>query len=235
MNSLDLYLKEIKRYSLLSREDEIMLAKRVQRGDLQARQEMVNSNLRFVVTVANKYTGYGFQLLDLIQEGNLGLMHAVKNFDPSRGFRLTTYSMWWIRSYIGRFVTNARSLVKIMANQPQRMANKDFSLNTIIYDNNHTSQTYQDMIPGKVPTIDNVNAKAERDGMVRARVWRAMQDYNDKERYIIMRRLMNTNPKTLTEIGEIFSISRERARQIEARVLEKLHKIFKPTELRPEV
>ncbi len=120
-SSFDAYLAEIERYPLLTPEKELALAERYyDHGDLAAAQELVTSNLRFVVKIASEYRGYGMKMLDLIQEGNIGLMLAVKKFNPYRGYRLITYAVWWIRAYIQKYVLQMWSLVKIGTTQAQR-------------------------------------------------------------------------------------------------------------------
>ena len=119
--SIDRYVSEINRYPLLSRQDETELAKRhTEGGDLQAAHKLVVSNLRFVVKIAHEYRGYGLKLLDLVQEGNIGLMMAVKKFDPNKGFRLISYAVWWIRAYIQNYIIRSWSLVKLGTTQAQR-------------------------------------------------------------------------------------------------------------------
>lgn len=119
--SIDRYMSEINRYPLLSRDEEFALAERYSKnGDLQAAHQLVVSNLRFVVKVAHEYRGYGYRLLDLIQEGNIGLMLAVKKFEPKRGYRLISYAVWWIRAYIQNFVIRSWSLIKVGTTQAQR-------------------------------------------------------------------------------------------------------------------
>lgn len=119
--TLDRYVSEINKYSLLSREEEVRLAERYRRdGELQAAHQLVVANLRFVVKVSHEYRGYGLKLLDLIQEGNIGLMMAVKKFDPDKGYRLISYAVWWIRAYIQNFIMRSWSLVKLGTTQAQR-------------------------------------------------------------------------------------------------------------------
>ena len=119
--TIDRYVSEINRYKLLTREGEMELAVRYRdNSDLQAAHKLVVSNLRFVVKIAHEYRGYGFKLLDLIQEGNIGLMMAVKKFDPSKGYRLISYAVWWIRAYIQNFIIRSWSLVKLGTTQAQR-------------------------------------------------------------------------------------------------------------------
>src|SRR5210317_849058 len=115
------YMVQVNRFDLLSAEQEYDLAVRhMQDGDMDAAHRLVCANLRFVVKVANEYRGYGLRLLDLVQEGNVGLMMAVKKFDPSRGTRLITYAVWWIRAYIQNYIMRNWSLVKIGTTQMQK-------------------------------------------------------------------------------------------------------------------
>jgi RNA polymerase sigma-32 factor len=115
------YMTQVNRFDLLSAAEEHELATRHQRdSDMEAAHSLVCANLRFVVKVANEYRGYGLRLLDLVQEGNIGLMLAVKKFDPARGTRLITYAVWWIRAYIQNYVMRSWSLVKIGTTQMQK-------------------------------------------------------------------------------------------------------------------
>lgn len=115
------YMVQVNRFDLLSAEQEYDLAVRhMQDGDMDAAHRLVCANLRFVVKIANEYRGYGLRLLDLVQEGNVGLMMAVKKFDPSRGTRLITYAVWWIRAYIQNYIMRSWSLVKIGTTQMQK-------------------------------------------------------------------------------------------------------------------
>lgn len=119
--SLERYLAELSNYPILSREEEYELAMRYKKdGDLEAARKLITSNLKFVVRIANTYKNYGLNPMDLIQEGNIGLMHAVKGFDPTKGYRLISYAVWWIKAYIQNFVIKSWSLVKIGTNQAQR-------------------------------------------------------------------------------------------------------------------
>lgn len=120
-DSLSLYLAEIRKFPVLDEQEERRLALRLHdQQDLEAAQTLITSNLRFVVKVANEYRNYGMRMLDLIQEGNVGLMMAVKKFNPHRGFRLISYAVWWIRAYIQNYIVSAWSLLKIGTTQAQR-------------------------------------------------------------------------------------------------------------------
>jgi RNA polymerase sigma-32 factor len=120
-NSLESYLVQINQFSLLTQEEEFQLAVRCRKyNDLEAAQKLITANLRFVVKVAFEYKSYGVKLLDLIQEGNIGLMMAVKKFNPYKGYRFISYAVWWIRAYIQNFIIKSWSLVKIGTTQAQK-------------------------------------------------------------------------------------------------------------------
>ncbi len=115
------YLQEIQKFPMLSAEDEYMLAKRwSEYGDYEAAHKLVTSHLRLVAKIAGGYRGYGLPMSELIAEGNIGLMHAVKKFEPEKGFRLSTYAMWWIRASIQEFVLRSWSLVKMGTSAAQK-------------------------------------------------------------------------------------------------------------------
>src|SRR5512138_1556165 len=119
--TLDVYMAEINRFAILSAEEEFRLAVRLKKyNDMEAAEKLVVSNLRFVVKIAHEYRNYGIKLADLVQEGNIGLMHAVKKFDPYKGYRLISYAVWWIRAYIQNYIIKSWSLVKIGTTQAQR-------------------------------------------------------------------------------------------------------------------
>ena len=120
-NSLDTYLVQINQFPLLSQEEEFKLAVRYRKyDDIEAAHKLITSNLRFVVKIAFEYKSYGVKLLDLIQEGNIGLMMAVKKFNPYKGYRFISYAIWWIRAYIQNFIIKTWSLVKIGTTQAQK-------------------------------------------------------------------------------------------------------------------
>ena len=119
--NLSFYLQEIKRFPILTADEEYMLAKRFkEHGDTKAAHKLVTSHLRLVAKIAMGYRGYGLPVTDLISEGNVGIMQAVKKFDPEKGFRLATYAMWWIRAQIQEYVLHSWSLVKIGTTAAQK-------------------------------------------------------------------------------------------------------------------
>jgi RNA polymerase sigma-32 factor len=120
-DSLSLYIAQIRDFEVLSKEEEYHLSRAYHlNGNLEAAQRLICANLRFVVKIAHEYRGYGLKLLDLIQEGNIGLMKALKKFEPDRGLRFITYAVWWIRAYMHNFIIRNWSLVKIGTTQAQK-------------------------------------------------------------------------------------------------------------------
>ena len=124
-DALQLFLNEAGRWPLLTKEEEVELAKLIERGDQQAKERMINSNLRLVVSIAKRYQGHGLSLLDLIQEGIIGLIRAVEKFDWRRGFKFSTYATWWIRQAVQRGVANKSRTIRLpvhIADREQKMA-----------------------------------------------------------------------------------------------------------------
>lgn len=262
-DGLTLYMAEIRRFPLLSAEEERCFALKFhEEKDLEAAHALITSNLRFVVKVASEYRHYGLKLLDLIQEGNIGLMIAVKKFNPQRGVRLISYAIWWIRAYIQNYIISAWSLVKIGTTQAQRKLfyklgeTKNALRNLIGHDEDATAaadllhvseREVSEMatrLRGEISLNDDL-AEAERLTVLetiaderknqeellgeyeeelglKQRMAQAVAELNEKERFIIDNRLTSDEPLTLQEIADHFSISRERVRQIEERMLVKM-------------
>ncbi|THB61685.1 RNA polymerase sigma factor RpoD [Vagococcus silagei] len=144
-----MYLKEIGRVSLLSAEEEVALALRIKEGDPEAKQELAEANLRLVVSIAKRYVGRGMQFLDLIQEGNMGLMKAVEKFDHEKGFKFSTYATWWIRQAITRAIADQARTIRI----PVHMVE---TINKLI---RIQRQLLQDL--GREPTPEEIGAEME--------------------------------------------------------------------------
>jgi RNA polymerase sigma-32 factor len=267
-STLDFYISQINQFSLLTPEEEFKLAVRFKKqNDTEAAEKLVTSNLRFVVKIAHEYRNYGVKLLDLIQEGNVGLMHAVKKFDPYKGYRLISYAVWWIRAYMQNFIIKTWSLVKIGTTQNQRklffklnqakkklqnMASKspefgeiaeslnvketeieemdvrlnsrDLSLDAYIDDDGELSHI--NCLADKGENQEDSLIRHEETALVKRNVAGALAKLNDREAYIIRRRVMSENPETLQEIGDRFKITRERARQVEKEALRKMRQVI---------
>jgi len=264
VGTLDLYIAEINRFPLLTAEEEFKFAVRLKkRNDMEAAEKLVVSNLRFVVKIAHEYRNYGFKLADLIQEGNIGLIHAVKKFDPYKGYRLISYAVWWIRAYIQNYLIKSWSIVKIGTTQAQRklffklsqakkqletlskkkpefaeiaeslgvkgsevaemdlrMGSRDVSLHEFIGDEGDT--THIDLLAYEGDDQEVALIKNEEKSLVKSNIANALANLNERESYIILKRVMADNPETLQEIGNKFNITRERARQIEKQALKKV-------------
>ena len=132
-DALQLFMNEVGRYPLLTKEQEIELAKRIERGDRAAKDQMINSNLRLVISIAKRYQGRGLSLLDLVQEGIIGLIRAVEKFDYRRGFKFSTYATWWIRQAVQRGVANKAREIRIpvhIVEREQKIARAERMLTT---------------------------------------------------------------------------------------------------------
>jgi RNA polymerase sigma-32 factor len=223
-------------------------------GDPKAAEQLVTSHLRLVSKIAMGYRGYGLPVSELISEGNIGLMQGVKKFDPDRGFRLATYAMWWIRASMQEFILRSWSLVKIgttaaqkklffnlrrmknnmqafeegdlnqeVNNMNRRMAmGGDTSLNVPMREDGDGQ--WQDWLVDNEPLQDQRVAEAQEGDMRHAMLSEALDTLNDREKHILSERRLVDEPKTLEELSQVYSVSRERVRQIEVRAFEKLQK-----------
>lgn len=265
-DTLQRYLAEIRRIPLLSREEEHELAVRWhEHGDRAAAVRLVTANLRLVVMIAREYQRAVHNLLDLIQEGNVGLLEAVRNFDPYRGVRFPSYAVWWIRAYIIRYIMNNWRMVKLGTTQAQRklffnlqkererleregfsaeprliaqrlgvkekdvvemtqrLGARDVSVNAPVDDGEDA--TLLDFLPAPTQTAEAV-ADQEYHRLVRAKAAEFKRTLAGKDLVIFERRLealmRDEEPPTLQEIGDEYGITRERVRQIEARLKRKL-------------
>jgi RNA polymerase sigma-32 factor len=266
---LEAFLREIQQYPLLGPEEEKELAERyVATGDVQAAARLVTSNLRLVVKIAFEYRRAYRNIMDLVQEGNIGLMHAVKKFDPTRGVKLSSYAAWWIRAYILRFILNNWRLVKLGTTQAQRklffnlnkerarlrsmgieptsaalaermgvaerevddmdrrLKGDDVSLDAEISDGEGRSLTRLDLIADPSALQDSLFLDADFDDVFKHRLRDFGAQLGGKELFIFQNRLVGTEPLTLQEIGDKFGVSRERIRQIERRLLDKLRRFL---------
>lgn len=264
---LDRYIEEIRRYPVLSPEEQTEIAKKFfVTKDRELAKQLVTANLRLVVKIALEYRHSYQNVLDLIQEGNVGLLKAVSNYDPYKGTRLSYYASWWIRSYILKFLLDNFRLVKIGTTQAQKklfynlvreqqrleaqgldagpklLADKlhvreqdvkemklrlsseggEVSIDhPLPHEDSEGAPPRDYLVSGAVP-VDEELALAQLKSVLMDKVDSFVARLNEKERVLFRERLMAENPQTLQEIADKYGITRERARQIEARIIEKL-------------
>ena len=270
--SLNRYLTEIKKFPVLTAEQEYMLAKRYEEHeDSEAAAQLVTSHLRLVAKIAMGYRGYGLPVSDLISEGNVGLMQGVKKFEADRGFRLATYAMWWIKASMQEFILRSWSLVKMGTTSAQKklffnlrrmkkqleayedsdlhpddvakiasdlgvpeqevvnmnrrmMMGGDGSLNVPLRNGEDGSGEWQDWLTDDRPLQDETVADAQEADVRHEMLNEAMDTLNDREKHIFQERRLTESPQTLEELSQVYSVSRERIRQIEVRAFEKVQK-----------
>lgn len=254
------YMSEIMRHPLLSREEEFELAVRYRKtGDVDAAYRLVTANLRLVVKLAHEYRRSAMSLLDLIQEGNVGLMHAVQKFDPYRGVKLSSYAAFWIRAYILRYVMENFRIVKLGTTQAQRklffnlrkerdklidqgfdptakllaqrldvteddvtemeqrMAAGEMSLDAPLSDDDPTPQA--DHFTWQSPAVDETLGDLQIQEILRRKLAEFGATLEGREKEIFEKRLIAEEPLTLQALGETFGLTRERTRQIEAKLI----------------
>ena len=268
-NGLNRYLQEIRKFPMLEPGQEYMLAKRwIEEQDADAAHQMVTSHLRLAAKIAMGYRGYGLPQAEVISEANVGLMQAVKRFDPEKGFRLATYAMWWIRASIQEYILRSWSLVKMGTTSAQkklffnlrkaksrigaldegdmhpdnvekiagdlgvseaevismnrRLSGGDASLNAMISADGESSMEWQDWLEDEDADQAADYEFQDELSIRRDMLNSAMTGLNDRERDILTQRRLVDEVKTLEELSEIYSVSRERVRQIEVLAFEKL-------------
>jgi RNA polymerase sigma-32 factor len=227
-------MAEVQRHPTLSPEEELKVAERYYKyRKVEDAHKLVTSNLRYVVKVAIKFNGYGCRLADLIQEGNIGLMVAVKKFDPYKGFRLITYATWWIKSFIQDFIVKTRGLVKQGAKSlKKRLFYKngddgrpapqpDLSLDKLVADE---KTTHLDLLSDTGPTQEENFAAMEEAANVKSGITDALVVLSERERIVIKDRVMAEEPESLQALGDRLGLTRERVRQIQGTALKKLKK-----------
>ncbi len=267
---LQLYMSEVQRHRLLTPDEEHSLAvDYAKKGNVEAAARLVTANLRLVVKIAYEYRRAYRNIMDLIQEGNIGLMQAVKRYDPYRGVKLSSYAAWWIRAYMLRFILNNWRLVKIGTTQAQRrlffnlnkekarltamgiepshsaiasslrvdekdvvemdrrLARGDASLDAPVGDAEGRQTTRMDLLAEAGDGPEAVAESSELSELVRQRLDQFRKTLSGKELDIFDKRVVSEDPLTLQELGDQFGVSRERVRQLEARLTGKLRDYLK--------
>ncbi len=263
-DSVRLYLREIGKIPLLKPDEELALAQKVVAGDKRAKDKMAEANMRLVVSIAKRYSGRGLDFLDLIQEGNTGLLRAVEKFDPDKGFKFSTYATWWIRQAITRAIADQARVIRIPVHMVETI-NKLLRTQRRMTQELNREPTIEElakeleMEPEKVEyvikikqDIHSLDAGVGRDGededsvlgdfvededmvspvdsaadqLLKEQVQAILGTLSDREQKILKMRfgLDDGKSHTLEEVGQEFSVTRERIRQIEAKALTKLRK-----------
>jgi RNA polymerase primary sigma factor len=261
-DSVRLYLREIGKIPLLNAEEELALAQRVVSGDKKAKDEMAEANMRLVVSIAKRYVGRGLDLLDLIQEGNTGLLRAVEKFDPDKGFKFSTYATWWIRQAITRAIADQARTIRIPVHmvetinkllRTQRRLTQEMNreptneeiakeMEIDVEKVEHIMKIKQDIssldasirddeedsvLADFIEDEDTVSPEESATGqLLKEQVKDMLSALTEREQKILKLRfgLEDGKSHTLEEVGQEFSVTRERIRQIEAKALAKLRK-----------
>lgn len=269
-DSLQAYMREVQQHPLLDKEGEHELAVRyVKSGDVDAAAQLVTANLRLVVKLAYEYRRAYRNMMDLIQEGNIGLMQAVKRYDPYRGVKLSSYAAWWIRAYMLRYMLNNWRMVKLGTTQAQRklffnlnkekarlsamgiepthaeiaerlsveekevvemdrrLSRSDASLDVPVGDGESAGVARVDLLSSASPGPEQATTSAELSHIVRGELSRFRTTLTGKDAIIFDKRMVAEEPLTLQQLGNEFGVSRERVRQLEARVTGKLRAFLK--------
>ncbi len=266
--TLDRYLAEVRRYPFLTKEEELRLFHEYQvKGKEDAAVKLILANLRISVAIATEYGNAGIDKMDLIQEGNVGLLQAMKKFDPTRNVRFYAYAAWWVRAYVLRFLLNNFRLVKIGTTQEQRklffnlkkektkleqqgfvpdpkliadrlqvrerdviemdqrLGSWELSLDQPLSDD--SEGTFYDLFPSSQPAVDEQIENNQLRVLFRKKVGEFAKTLNEREEDILRNRLLSETPLTLEELGKKYSVTKERARQVEAKIIKRLQAFMK--------
>ncbi|WP_338864084.1 RNA polymerase factor sigma-32 [Myxococcus stipitatus] len=269
---LQAYMAEVQRHPLLSREEELALSRQYRdTQDVRTAYRLVASNLRLVVKLAHEYHRNPLSLLDLVQEGNIGLMQAVKKYDPERGVKLSSYAAWWIRAYILRYIMDNWKMVKLgtteaqrklffklrqeqekliaqgfepspkllaerlnvteqdVVEMDQRLGHDEVSIDAPLGSDDEGSRaTRADRyLPSGATPADERLGSEQLKALFREKLAAFSQSLEGKERYIFEHRLTADEPLTLQDIGDKYGVSRERARQIEAALIQRMREFMR--------
>jgi RNA polymerase sigma-32 factor len=269
VDALTRYMAELRQHAPISREEEEELAQRwAAHGDIEAARRLVLSNLRLVVKIAMEYRRAWTNVLDLIQEGNVGLMQAVHRFDPSHGVKVSSYASYWIRAYILKYILDNMRIVRLGTTRAQRklffrlnkerrelerqgfeaepkqlaerldvseddvrdmemrLSQSDLSLNAPTGAEDSGAE-FGDFLPSAGENAEDQVASQELRRVFLEKVHEFAAGLDDRNRRIVDERILSESPRTLQELGEEFGVSRERVRQLEARLVDQLREYLK--------
>ncbi len=236
-NAIQIYLKQIENIKVMSRSEEEICAKKAAMGDQKEKEKLIVSNLRFVVSIAVKYQNLGLPLMDLINEGNMGLIRAVKKFDVTKGFKFISYARWWIRHFILKAIFEQSTSIKLPLKYATQLSNTDYLNETetvqklkqvyrpVSLDQKLSEDSNSDTI---LDLVDGNNYEDPDRIVIEKNLKEIINDVLLKlkpiERDVISRHfgLNGKQPLTLKEIGEKYDLTKERIRQIEHSALDKL-------------
>jgi len=266
--TLSRYLAEVRRYPFLSKEEELQLFHEYQvLGTREAAVKLILANLRVCVSIASEYGLAGIDQMDLIQEGNVGLLQAMKKFDPTKNVRFYAYAAWWVRAFVLRYLLNNFRLVKIGTTQEQRrlfynlrrekaklerqgyvpdpklladrlnvrerdVVEMDQRLGSweLSLDQPMTAEgegTFHDLLPSPQAPIDDELAEVQLRVLFRKKLAEFAQTLTEREEDILRNRLLSESPVTLEDLGRKYMITKERTRQLEAKIIKKLRELMK--------
>jgi RNA polymerase sigma-32 factor len=241
IDALSSYLRGLRDCPPLTRDEEIRLAHRLRNdGDAEAAHCLVRANLRAVVKIASRYQRPDVGLLELIQEGNLGLLQAVNRFDPDRGVRLVTYASWWIRAYVQRYLQGRQHHIGRSSDEPIMLGpdregeehhhSAHVPVREVSLDQPITSESRHPLsalIADESPDQESQYLDHEAEAVRHQWVTDGMGGLDPQERQVIMSRYLREQPRTLKEIGEELGLSRQRIHQIELKARRKLGEALK--------
>ncbi len=268
ITALQQYLAEVRRYPYLTKEEELRLFHEYRNnGDREAAVKLIMANLRVSLSIAAEYLHTGADHMDLIQEGNVGLMHAIKKFDPSKNVRFYAYAAWWSRAYILRYLLNTYRLVKIGTTQDQRklfynlkkekakleregfapdtklladrlnvrerdviemgqrLGNWELSLDQPLGEDQEGSLL--DVLPSQQVPADEQLAQTQLQTLFRTKLAEFIKTLDERDEDILRNRILSETPLTLEDLGDKYSITKERTRQLEARIIKRLRDYIK--------
>jgi RNA polymerase sigma-32 factor len=215
----ELYIKRIREFALLTHEEELDLARQYRQGEIEAGQKIITANLRFVVKIAQPYFHIGYSPLEIVQEGNMGLVKALTRFDPDIGVRFICYAIWWIKAYIKNFIHKSYQVHTGRLTHAKGLVSLDC---TVSGDTENNEERLLDHLLYQGPNQDDHYMQKERHTYILKFLSSDPPILTKREVYIIEKRFFHDPPATLKDIAIEIGVTRERVRQIEMRSLQRM-------------